>query len=352
MRTIYHIILIFAVISLFACSTTKRSFPKVKYYEFAIDTILNFNTDDIVVTKLNSEVNADGYNYAATICEANKLLYFVSDRHGSYILDSDKSVNSHDIWKIHIEDGEISGKAQRCDSDMKSNFNSNKHEGACSIGNDGRSLYFSSCDREDGIGGCDIYYSELVGDSIWSFPENLSSEINTIAFESYPSISFSGKELYFVSDRHLYSSQYKNPSSDRQRRRGPDRYKHDLDIYYSVRKNKSDTWNDAVDFGALNTYGTESSPCLCSDGLTLLFTSNSYNNGKGGLDFYITRYDTVLNKWSFPENLGSKINTNRDEFCASINSEGTEIYYSSESDRYKSPPVIYKAVFPKSILKK
>ena len=38
---------------------------------------------------------------------------------------------------------------------------------------------FASCNRSDGFGNCDIYYAEIINDSLWSDPINLGPSINT-----------------------------------------------------------------------------------------------------------------------------------------------------------------------------
>ena len=54
--------------------------------------------------------------------------------------------------------------------------------------------------REDGFGRYDIYISFL-GANGWSIAQNIGPSINSPYWESQPSISPDGKELYFVSNR-------------------------------------------------------------------------------------------------------------------------------------------------------
>ena len=56
----------------------------------------------------------------------------------------------------------------------------------------------SICQREDGLGSCDIYISQKMGDNLWSPGMNLGSNINSKNWESQPSVSPDGKTLYFV----------------------------------------------------------------------------------------------------------------------------------------------------------
>lgn len=67
------------------------------------------------------------------------------------------------------------------------------------LSKDGKTLFFSA-NYEDGLGGFDIYRSQLKGGS-WSKPENLGPAVNTEGNELYPFIHSSGR-LYFSSDGH------------------------------------------------------------------------------------------------------------------------------------------------------
>lgn len=67
-------------------------------------------------------------------------------------------------------------------------------------------------------------------------------------------------------------------------------------------------------------------PCLTADGKTMYFSSDK-PGGYGGADLY----KTTLNdkgKWTEPENLGPKVNTNGDELYPTIN--GEDFYFSSD----------------------
>jgi hypothetical protein len=79
-------------------------------------------------------------------------------------------------------------------------FNSDEYSVAHpSVSFDGKSLYFCS-DMPGGSGGKDIYVSRLINGK-WSGPENLGNLINTADDEMFPFISRDGI-LYFASDGH------------------------------------------------------------------------------------------------------------------------------------------------------
>src|SRR5690606_8883785 len=68
-----------------------------------------------------------------------------------------------------------------------------------SISADGRTLYFVST-RAGGLGGYDIWKSDLISDGTWSVPVNLGHDINTPYDEQSPFIHPDNETLYFSSN--------------------------------------------------------------------------------------------------------------------------------------------------------
>ena len=56
------------------------------------------------------------------------------------------------------------------------------------------------CNREDGLGGCDIYISYLTRNG-WSEAINLGNKVNAEGWDSQPSLSPDKRSLYFASKR-------------------------------------------------------------------------------------------------------------------------------------------------------
>lgn len=75
------------------------------------------------------------------------------------------------------------------------------NETGASLSDDGKTLYFSS-NRDDGLGGYDIYSVKRLPNGIWAEPENLGAPINTSGDEKFPFIKNKGSELYFSSNGH------------------------------------------------------------------------------------------------------------------------------------------------------
>jgi outer membrane protein OmpA-like peptidoglycan-associated protein len=186
-------------------------------------------------------------------------------------------------------------------------LNTNDNEGAQCISADGRFLYFTGCNREDGQGKCDIYFSENQNGK-WSVPVNLGYPVNTAYSEKHPSISPDGRKLFFASDRPGGMG--------------------GLDIWMS-KKESNGFWSFPENLGKnINTPGNELSPFIHPDNQSIYFSSEGHANmGKG--DIFISRIDSN-GKWMPPVNLGYPINTWNSEVGLIVNAAGNVAYYSSD----------------------
>ncbi|NOQ24291.1 MAG: hypothetical protein GQ564_02915 [Bacteroidales bacterium] len=81
------------------------------------------------------------------------------------------------------------------------NINTKYWESHASISADNKKLYFTS-NRESGSGDLDIYVSERLIDSTWGVAKNLGDKINTNWNENTPFLTPDGKRLFFSSEGH------------------------------------------------------------------------------------------------------------------------------------------------------
>ena len=197
-------------------------------------------------------------------------------------------------------------------------LNTAGNEGAQSISSDGRSMYFTACDRNDGQGRCDIYYSVFDG-TRWSPGVNIGQPVNSAYWESQPSISPNGRMLFFVSNR-------------------PGGFG-GMDIWYSI-LGENGKWGKPVNPGkTINTSGDEFSPFIYFNSRTLYFSSNG-RESFGGHDIYMT----TLNRdssWADPVNLGPAVNTPADETGLIIESSGKRAFFSSVREKSKGKDIFY-----------
>lgn len=188
-------------------------------------------------------------------------------------------------------------------------LNTPGNEGAQSITPDGRHLYFAACNRRDGAGSCDIYYSRLEGGQ-WSLPENPGRPLNSSAWDSQPSVSADGQTLYFASSRDGNSGE--------------------MDIWEATR-NDDGGWDEPQNLGpVINTSGREMSPFIHPDNQTLYFASDGHI-GMGGLDIFYSRKDEN-GSWTEPVNVGYPINTHADEFGMIVGATGKTAWFSSDME--------------------
>ena len=186
-------------------------------------------------------------------------------------------------------------------------LNTHGNEGAQCISPDGQYIYYTACNRAEGRGSCDIYFSRKIGNT-WSTPENLGEPINTSSWESQPSISSDGKTLYFASSR--------------------EGGKGNIDIWKSI-LDESGKFGVPINLGdSINTRYNEMSPFLHPDNQTLYFSSDGML-GMGGKDIYYSRKNKD-GEWTKPINIGYPINTFAEEINLLVNAKGDLAYFSSD----------------------
>lgn len=195
-------------------------------------------------------------------------------------------------------------------------INTKYNEGAQCLSPDGRTLYFTGCNRPLGKGLCDIYMSEKVGGK-WSRPVNLGYPVNSEEWDSQPSISADGRTLYFASSR-----------------KGG---KGSSDIWKSVR-GADGKWSEPENL-SINTAKEEISPCIHPDDRTLYFASNGHP-GMGKLDLFVAR-KPVGGTFGEPTNLGYPINTAKDDACMIVSADGQLGYFASDREDTRGKLDIY-----------
>jgi len=206
-------------------------------------------------------------------------------------------------------------------------INTRLNEGAQSISADGRFLFYTSCDKiETGYGSCDLYYSYRVGKE-WTYPENCGTIINTADWESQPSISADGRELFFSSARPGTVGSY--------------------DLWRAT-LGEDGYWNEPVNLGKeINTPWSEQCPFIHPDGKTLYFSSEGHP-GMGSSDLFYSVRD-ASGTWSKPVNLGYPINSKNKEISLSVSADGKTAYYSSDRGKTPDDLDIYAFQLPQSV---
>lgn len=197
------------------------------------------------------------------------------------------------------------------------------NEGAQTISPDGKYLFFTGCNRPDGLGRCDIYVSHREGKG-WGEPYNVGSPVNSEYWESQPAISPDGRTLYFISNRPGGIGGY--------------------DIWKSTITEDA-KWGPAVNLGPqINTPFDENTPFLHADGKTLYFSSDGWP-GFGNKDIYYSRLGGDGN-WQKPINMGYPINSFEDENGLIVSADGNFGFFSANLKNGNGAQDIYSFGIP------
>lgn len=147
------------------------------------------------------EINTDFHDRMPSISQDGHYLFFSSDRPGGFGRD--------DIW---VSEYDFAAKRWGKPANAGRTINTPASEVTPAIHSDNITLYFSS-DRAGGVGGYDIYVTQMVqglpqmamgsgdGESMWKKPQNLGKPYNSTFDDEYPTVIRNGSYMYFASNR-------------------------------------------------------------------------------------------------------------------------------------------------------
>jgi len=298
---------------------TEENILKCSYGMYMMSHPVPFDPEN-----LGDSINSIHDEYINAISSDKQTLWFTRRLPTGTIVPNGSDAIEEDFYLSHLSGDNAWDRAYN----LGPPINTRGNEGAISISPDGQLLFFAACQREDGYGSCDIYWSWKMGNR-WSIPRNLGPVVNSETWDSQPSFSSDGKTLYFAS------------------KRGGG--KGSSDIWRSELLPNGD-WTLPVNLGdSINTAGEEQNPFIHPDDQTLYFASKGHQ-GMGGLDLFYSR-KWLDGSWGKPVNLGYPINTYADEITLAVNSTGDVAYISSDKfggrgrqDIYSFP--LYKEAQP------
>ena len=274
---------------------------KVKRCDFGIQAMAN--PVPFEPKNLGPNINTRYADYSPSVTADEKVLIYTMLVHTTY---DDPRMQPR--WQ---EDMFISFKDDSGKWTLSQNFaplNTDENEGAHTISADGLTMVYTACNREGGLGSCDLYIAKRVG-SRWTKPRNIGAPVNTDKWESQPSLSSDGKTLYFVSNR---GGGYGK-----------------MDIWRTVLQ-ADGRWSKPENAGPdVNTKGNETYPSIHPDNHTLYFASDEHI-GMGGVDLFVTRRKTSKDIWGKPVNLGYPINTWDNENGLIVNAKGSLAYFATD----------------------
>jgi outer membrane protein OmpA-like peptidoglycan-associated protein len=245
------------------------------------------NPVPFVVSPLSDAINSKFPEYLPSFTLDEKQLVFTRRKQ----LDEDfyMSKKIDNVWQPAVLITEI---------------NTLKSEGAENISADGKLIVFAGCNRPDGFGDCDLYFSEFINGA-WTKPANMGPIVNSKAWDSQPSLTSDGKTMYFSSSR---------PGSIGRE-----------DIWKTQKDSNGKWMIPTVLDSTINTTEHELTPYIHFDNQSLYFTSSGHP-GMGGLDLFVA-YKKANNTFGTPQNLGFPINTTADEANLIVGSDGKTAYF-------------------------
>jgi len=276
------------------------------------------------------DFNTDGSEFAPTLWKGK--LVFTADT--AINLKKKKSKWSgkayYNMYSVTCDDGNCGTDLQMVG--QKKNINIKYHDGPATFTANGDSMYFTrtryldkgiiknSVSNEEGTVLLEIMIASDYDEGSKSFSRISPFPFNSTSYSvAHPAISPSGRTLVFSSAMHRGQG-------------GSD--------LYMCRQNTKGKWSKPENLGnVVNTEGEELFPWWADDS-TLCFSSDGHI-GLGGLDIYMTHWDTKLNTFSPPENLGIPINSPYDDMSLAIFPDGRSTYISSNRPAEKGGDNIY-----------
>lgn len=289
----------------------KRGLKTARFRKEALAHPVPFNPQN-----LGAAVNSRDDEYLPSLTADGQTLVFTR-RFPRKATTTANTKEEEDLYVSTLDNGQWS-RAER----MPEPVNSTDNEGAQCISQDGRIMFYTACNRNDGGGRCDLYMC-VNKSGRWSKPRNLGSAVNSGAWEGQPTFSIDGRTLYFVSNRKGGHG-------------GMDIWKTTFD---------GGQWTAPENLGPeINTEFDEMSPFIHFDDHTLYFSSNR-PEGMGGMDLFVAKRDDN-GRWTQPTNLGYPINTEGDDNNLIVSADGRTAIFASQRDGGQGKMDLYSFELP------
>ena len=261
---------------------------------------------------LPETVNSKEGEIMPVISPDGKTLYFIVDQNGN-----------QDIYFSTLgEDGKWTKRKP-----IGAPLNTEYSDGILSVLPDGNTVLLNGVYLSDGTKNAGYSISHNLGDK-WSFPEPvvIDDYYNDNKYTS-ACLAADGKTLILALERD-------------------DGYG-DLDLYVSFRK-EDGTFTKPENLGpTVNSKGTDGTPFLAPDGVTLYFSSDGHPT-LGNADMFLTRrLDDSWKNWSFPKNLGKELNTVGWDAYYTIPAQGDFVYFVSSRKGSIGGTDIFRVKLPK-----
>lgn len=263
-------------------------------------------TQGFIKENLGKIINSEFDEIAPIISPDGSTLYFVRDNHPENC-GKDKL---QDIWFSKIDSDGRWGKPVNVGYPLNNNY----PNFVTSISADGCSLFLGNSYKKDSVVGKGI--------SITSMNEYGMEYPKSIEITNYYNLS---KMAFFnksLNNKYLLMSIKRTDSFGEE------------DIYVSFSINDT-LWSEPLNLGSIiNTNGSEITPFLATDDLTLYFSSNR-KESFGDYDiFFSKRLDDTWQNWTEPVNLGIEYNSKKADAYFYLSNFDNYAYFVSNDNSY------------------
>ena len=271
------------------------------------------------------------YSDYGTAIYSNKIIFASARDTGSLGQRKHKWTNQAftNLYAADLEYNMTPGTPKKFDKNINSKF----HEASPVFTTDGKTMYFTRNNYLDGKKGKDgnhitlikIYKASLVNDK-WSNVTELPFDSDNYS-TAHPALSPDGKTLYFASDMPGTLGQ-----SD----------------LFKVTINEDGSFGTPHNLGnTINTEGKETFPFINEEN-EIYFASDGHP-GLGGLDVFMSKINAD-GTFSEVQNVGSDVNSPKDDFAYLIDTKSRRGFFSSNRDGGQGYDDIYKFLETKKLI--
>ena len=269
---------------------------------------------DIAMERLPNTVNSKYGEIMPVISPDGKTLYFIVD-----------DGKNQDIYYSTLDPNGNWTKRKNIGPPLNTQFS----DGILSVLPDGNTVLLNGIYNPDGTKSAGYSISHNTGTS-WTFPEPVKIDdfYNRNKYTS-ACLAADGKTLILALERD-------------------DGYG-DLDLYVCFRKDDG-SFTAPKNLGPIiNTSGTDGTPFLAPDGITLYFSSDGHPS-LGSADMFVARRkDSTWTNWTIPENLGKEFNTVGWDAYYTVPASGEWVYFVSSGFDAIGGTDIFRAKLPAEV---
>lgn len=277
--------------------------------------VLSATPKKVKISNPGKSVNSEFVDFGPVFRKSDSTLFFTSRRPETV---GGNTFNDQDEYYEDIYFASKKSTSWESAKNIGRPLNGRKHDAVVGATSGGDTL-FVYCGRNGG----NLLYSTLDEDGKYLRPRKIGNVVNSEFTER--SLTMSPNQQFIVFER----------DNDPSGLGGGD--------LYQSRHLGNDEWSEPMNLGQpINTEFDEDAAFLAEDGKTLFFSSKGHNS-MGGFDiFYSVREN---GKWSTPKNMGTPVNSPKDDIYFNMSPKKDLGYFSSNRKSSMGQMDIFKAEF-------